>query len=197
MRKFILSMLLFALFTSQAFAYDIPKLNMQITVPNGYRVLDSELDENEYACFISGNNEQYISVRMTTDTDTYSLKEFDDEEIKEIAGKIRETTQGSETEVVKTKNATFFKVRNAERDIYYTFANGQCISIASIDMYGNSPKDISEIIDAVKIKDSYKPKPFDLYLLIIAGGVLASAALLTYAIIFYIKRNRKNEEENE
>lgn len=189
-------MLIFVVFTSQAYAYDVPELNMEITVPNGYRVFD-ELEENEYACFISHDKKQYISVRMTENADTYSLKGFNDAEIGKIANDITDTTQGSETEIYRTKSNIFFKVRNADRDIYYTFANGQCISIASIDMVGNSPTDISAIIDTAEIKDNFNPMPFDIYLLFIVGGAVVSVALLTYAIIFYIKRNRKNEEENE
>ena len=195
MKKIIFPLLISLLFTARVFAYDIPKLNMTITVPNGYKVSD-ELAENEYACFISIDNKQYISVRMTPDTDTYSLKKFNDEEIKEIAEKIRETTQGSETEIYKTDNCTFFKVRNADRNIYYTFANGQCISIASIDMIDNSPKDISKIIDTVKINDSYVKPPFDIYLLILAGGGVISLILIIYSILFYRKmKNKKKKQE--
>lgn len=186
MRKIILSILLFLLFTAHTFAFDVPKLNMKITVPDGYSISD-DLEENEYVCFISNDKKQYISVRMIPNTNTYSLKEFSDKEIEKIAKDVNKTTQGSETEIYKTDNITFFKVRNADRDIYYTFANGQCISIASIDMYGNSPNDISKVIDAVKIKDNYKPMPFDLYLLIIIGGVIISVVLAVYAVLFYRK----------
>lgn len=189
MRKIILTFFIFILFISHTFAYSVPKLNMEISVPDGYSISD-DFEEGEYACFISKDKKQYISVRMIPNTDTYSLKEFSDKEIEKIAKDVNKTTQGSETEIYKTSNCTFFKVRNADRDIYYTFANGQCISIASIDMYGNSPNDISKVIDSVKIKDNYKPMPFDLYLLIIIGGVVISVVLAVYAVLFYRKMGK-------
>ena len=190
--------------TVSAATTQIPKLNMELTVPDGYTNFDTGLEKGEYAYFVSNDSNQYISVKATTNDDIKEIKTFDnyaDSELKQIASKISDETRNSDVSVFKAGENRFIKISTEGKQIYYIVNNGVCISIAAVKADNSAVEDISSVIKSIKFGnvtisdisfDDTLPMP--IWLIGIFAFILF-AGIVIFNIVSEEREQREKEED--
>lgn len=190
--------------TVSAATTQIPKLNMELNIPDGYTNFDTGLEKGEYAYFVSNDSNQYISVKATSNDDIKEIGTFDnyaDSELKQIASKISDETRNSDVSVFKAGDNRFIKISTEGKQIYYIVNNGVCISIAAVKADSTSVEDISSVIKSIKFGnvtiadisfDDTLPLPI---WLIAIFAFIAFAGIVVFNVIWEQREIREMEDD--